>query len=152
MNIYGMRLRGFSIGCQPKEGFVDRQDDPTGKYYDILIYDRKLTDKELAEYELDYLGMEAEAMKDDLISRQAAINALDCINGVEEVLKALPPAQPEVLACGEGVLNAQPETARRIVGKSRNGMTLWYQCEMCNEPVDAQDNFCRGCGRRLTDE
>ena len=47
--------------------------------------------------------------------------------------------------------SAQPETAKRIVGKSRNGMTLWYQCEMCNEPVDAQDNFCRGCGRRLTD-
>lgn len=47
--------------------------------------------------------------------------------------------------------SAQPETAKRIVGKSRNGMTLWYQCDMCNEPVDAQDNFCRGCGRRLTD-
>ena len=61
MNIYGMRLRGFSIGCQPKEGFVDRQDDPTGKYHDILIYDRKLTDNELAEYELDYLGTEVEA-------------------------------------------------------------------------------------------
>ena len=61
MNIYGMRLRGFSIGCQPKEGFVDRQDDPTGEYHDILIYDRKLTDKELAEYELDYLGTEVEA-------------------------------------------------------------------------------------------
>ena len=47
--------------------------------------------------------------------------------------------------------SAKPETARRIVGKSRNGMTLWYQCDMCNEPVDAQDNFCRGCGRRLID-
>ena len=46
---------------------------------------------------------------------------------------------------------AQPETAKRIVGKSKDGMTLWYQCDMCNEPVDAQDNFCRGCGRRLTD-
>lgn len=47
--------------------------------------------------------------------------------------------------------SAQPETAKRIVGKSRDGMTLWYQCDMCNEPVDAQDAFCRGCGRRLTD-
>ena len=45
----------------------------------------------------------------------------------------------------------QPETAKRIVGKSRDGMTLWYQCDMCNEPVDAQDNYCRGCGRRLID-
>ena len=33
--------------------------------------------------------------------------------------------------------SAQPETAKRIVGKSRDGMTLWYQCDMCNEPVDA---------------
>ena len=48
--------------------------------------------------------------------------------------------------------SAQPETAKRIVGKSRNGMTMWYQCDMCNEPVDANDAFCRGCGRRLTYE
>jgi hypothetical protein len=47
---------------------------------------------------------------------------------------------------------SQPETAKRIIGKSRDGMTLWYQCDMCNEPVDVQDNFCRGCGRRLIDE
>lgn len=51
----------------------------------------------------------------------------------------------------EALPSAQPETAKRIVGKSRDGMTLWYQCDMCNEPVDAQDDFCRGCGRRLTD-
>ena len=31
----------------------------------------------------------------DLIDRQQAIDALDCINGVEEVLRSLPPAQPE---------------------------------------------------------
>lgn len=53
---YGMRLRGFSIGTQPKAGFYERQDDQTGKYWDILVYDRKLTDKEVQEYELDYLG------------------------------------------------------------------------------------------------
>ena len=47
--------------------------------------------------------------------------------------------------------SAQPETAKRIVVKSKDGMTLWYQCDMCNEPVDAQDNFCSECGRRLTD-
>ena len=32
---------------------------------------------------------------EDLISRQAAIDALDCINGVEEVLRSLPSAQPD---------------------------------------------------------
>ena len=52
---YGMRLRGFSPGCQPMTGFVNREDDPTGKYYDILIYDRALSPKEIADYELDYI-------------------------------------------------------------------------------------------------
>ena len=52
---YGMRLRGFSIGCQPK-GVLYREDDNTGKYHDIIVYDRKLTEKELSDYELDYLG------------------------------------------------------------------------------------------------
>ena len=50
---YGMRLRGFSIGCQPMKGLVERQDDKTGKYWDILVYDRKLTDKEINDYELE---------------------------------------------------------------------------------------------------
>lgn len=53
---YGMRLRGFAPLCQPKEGLHYIMDDPSGRYYDILVYDRKLTDKELSDYELDYLG------------------------------------------------------------------------------------------------
>ena len=53
---YGMRLRGFSIGCQPKKGFLDREDDESGRYYDILLYDRQLTDRELQDYELDFIG------------------------------------------------------------------------------------------------
>ena len=47
---YGMRLRGCSIGCQPN-GFTARLDDPTGKYYDILVYDRRIA-------QLDFLGVE----------------------------------------------------------------------------------------------
>lgn len=52
---YGMRLRGFSPGCQPMNGLVERRDDATGKYYDILEYNRKLTEKEIKDYELDEL-------------------------------------------------------------------------------------------------
>ena len=52
---YGMRLRGFSVGCQPMNGFVKRTDDYTSKYHDIIIYNRRLTDKELADYELDFI-------------------------------------------------------------------------------------------------
>lgn len=52
---YGMRLRGFSIGCQPKEG-LDHAEDGIGRYYNILVYNRRLTEKELEEYELDDLN------------------------------------------------------------------------------------------------
>ena len=52
---YGMRLRGFSIGCQPMRGLVERVDDPTGRYHDVLIYDRELTEQEVQDYELDRL-------------------------------------------------------------------------------------------------
>lgn len=55
---YGMRLRGFSIGCQPMDGFIGRIDDKMGKYYDILIYNRLLKNDELKAYELDYLTTE----------------------------------------------------------------------------------------------
>lgn len=50
---YGMRLRGFAPMCQPKEGFVRREDDFSGRYYDILVYNRELTEKEIKNYELD---------------------------------------------------------------------------------------------------
>lgn len=52
---YGMRLRGFSIGCQPMKGFLFVRNDPSGRYHDILVYDRELSQKELDDYELDYL-------------------------------------------------------------------------------------------------
>ena len=58
---YGMRLRGFSPGCQPMFGLDHREDDvkglrPDGKpYHDILVYSRPLSNKELEDYELDYI-------------------------------------------------------------------------------------------------
>jgi hypothetical protein len=55
---YGMRLRGFSIGCQPMVGFLYREDDTSGKYHDILVYERQLREQELEDYELDYIGEE----------------------------------------------------------------------------------------------
>lgn len=52
---YGMRLRGFSPGAQPKE-VLRREDDPTGKYHDIIVYNRQLSADEIADYELDELN------------------------------------------------------------------------------------------------
>lgn len=62
---YGMRLRGFSPGCQPMEGLlyclIDGQKenmclDRDRRYKDVLAYKIMLTDEQCEEYELDYLG------------------------------------------------------------------------------------------------
>lgn len=58
--IYGMRLRGFSMGCQPMNGLVDHKDGVGLGYYDLLIYDRPLTKKEMDDYELDFIGSNEE--------------------------------------------------------------------------------------------
>lgn len=54
---YGMRLRGFSIGAQPMDGFVEREDDPLGDYWDVLLYNRKLPREEAEHYDFDFLGV-----------------------------------------------------------------------------------------------
>lgn len=56
MYIYGMKLRGFSPGCQPKEGMIGFRADRSGKYYDIIYYDRKLSSAEEEYYDLEYIG------------------------------------------------------------------------------------------------
>lgn len=53
--LYGMRLRGYSPGCQPMDGLL-RVAPGGGQYHDLLIYDRPLTEKELKDYELDYIN------------------------------------------------------------------------------------------------
>lgn len=55
--MYGMRLRGFSPGAQPK-GVCERMDDTTGRYHDIILYPFRLSDKQVHDYDLDYLGEE----------------------------------------------------------------------------------------------
>ncbi len=49
---YGMRLRGFSIGCQPMEGLVRREDPSSNEFWDVIIYDRPLTIEEVRHYSL----------------------------------------------------------------------------------------------------
>lgn len=53
---YGMRARGFCLGCQPMKGWLDRKGDPLCIYYDVLFYNRQLSETEMKGYELDYLG------------------------------------------------------------------------------------------------
>lgn len=55
---YGMRIRGYGIGCQPMHDLYAYKDDITGNYWSILLYHKKLSDKEVRDYQLDYLGEE----------------------------------------------------------------------------------------------
>ena len=57
MNKYGMKHRPFSIGCQPKGAVdVEQCDKTKDGYYDIVVYERELTQEELAIFELIELG------------------------------------------------------------------------------------------------
>lgn len=52
--IYGMRVRGRGFGCQPND-FIDVRSDEKEKYYDILSYERELTNEEILKYSLDFI-------------------------------------------------------------------------------------------------
>ena len=49
---YGMRLRGFSPGCQPMKGFIQRLDFGSNKYWDVIIYDRPLSKEDERHFSL----------------------------------------------------------------------------------------------------
>lgn len=82
---YGMRLRGFSPGCQPKEGFLRREDDTMGDYYDVIVYDRQLTEDELRDYELDALNTEYEVVY-EIRLKISAVNAEEAVNIADEMI------------------------------------------------------------------
>lgn len=54
---YGMRLRPYGIGCQPK-GVVMWNDDETVKerYWTVIYYEKPLTEAQCFSYDLDDLG------------------------------------------------------------------------------------------------
>lgn len=61
---YGMRLRGCSPGAQPR-GFIERK-DATGqykRYYDLVCYERRLTEEECNHYSMDLLQIRSEEEK-----------------------------------------------------------------------------------------
>ena len=84
---------------------------------------------------------------EDLISREAAINALiDAENhAFNSFYKGLKKAH-KIIA---NMPSAQPEEASVILGASKDGVRLWYKCSVCGEPVNADDNYCCNCGRKF---
>lgn len=66
MHKYGMRLRPLGLGCQPSRWckYDDSNKEESG-YYSFVWYERKLTDEEVKRFELDYLGEEKWAEKQE---------------------------------------------------------------------------------------
>ena len=60
---YGMRLRGCSLGCQPKDFLFRKDADGLFKrYYDIIVYERRLSEEEVEHFSLDFLGVNLEGV------------------------------------------------------------------------------------------
>ena len=76
----------------------------------------------------------------DLISRQAAIDAVNIADDNGQILTVL-----DVLDVLKALPAVQQETATITIGRT----TMWYECAACGEPVDLNDNYCRKCGRKL---
>ena len=56
---YGMRLRPYGMGCQPKDGFVCMAEGGTVdgyRYHNFVYYISKLDKETAAHYNLHYLG------------------------------------------------------------------------------------------------
>lgn len=95
------------------------------------------------------LGTNLAEVGTDCISRQQAIKALSTITMYKDSIpyntavmriEQLPPAEPK------------RETTTLRIGRTRNSVTMWYECAECGEPVDHEDAFCRRCGREIIHE
>lgn len=91
--------------------------------------------------------MEQVPTRCNLIDRQAAIEKIlgqppepHYPSWYAEQIKELPPAEPK------------RETTTLRIGRTRNSVTMWYECAECGEPVDQEDAFCRRCGREIIHE
>ena len=55
MYMYGMKERGFGMGCQPK-GFVKWEDSDCDGYYSYVYYDEPLTEEQMEQYEMELIS------------------------------------------------------------------------------------------------
>ena len=53
--LYGMLERPFGIGCQPKEGLIGVEPIIGRGCYDVISYDRSLTQEEKDHYNLVFI-------------------------------------------------------------------------------------------------
>ena len=128
------------------------------------VFDR--LEKRLKQLPPAKLGTNLAEVGTDCISRQAAIDALkNDMASLDHIIKGMSAndVRLDAYVSQRNQVNydiytinnlppARPETATVSVGISRGGVTMWYECDACGEPVDQGDIFCSGCGRKLIHE
>ena len=57
-----------------------------------------------------------------------------------------------IVAVRKAFAEPKRETTTLRIGRTRNSVTMWYECAECGEPVDQEDAFCRRCGRGIIHE
>ena len=75
LNLYGMRIRPAGLGTIPKEGFLGKVKYDTLEEYnkenkttflDLVVYDRKLSEEEVKDYQMNNLGQISEELFKDI--------------------------------------------------------------------------------------
>lgn len=101
---YKYRLRGFSLGCQPKD-FVE-VDHEHGKW-GAVAYNRPLTDKEISDHELNDMNRKPNRLKElakDLVSIQDKLSKENLFEwDKDELGKEADRIRDKVLAEGHSV-------------------------------------------------
>ena len=84
---YGMRLRGFSPGCQPMDGFIKRADASSDKYYDVIVYEKPLKKADIEHYSLTplYAYIYTDNLGQDFIHTYDTLE--DCLKDVTDTLQ-----------------------------------------------------------------
>lgn len=72
---YGMRMTVGLPGPIPIDGLLAREDDKNERYHNILVYSRRLLDKELRDYDLEDLNKPAKRLT--VIREQKGIKQKD---------------------------------------------------------------------------
>ena len=91
----------------------------------------------------------------DLISKQDAIDAIESdIAEIDplDLYYGIKKASIRRAAWRVSEVPSAEKTGKRIVDMEIDFLgekTMWYVCDQCRKPIDAEDKYCKHCGARM---